>query len=86
MKKNKSSISKSNSYEQMGEFWGSHDLTDFLGATKKNKFDVDIVEEKIYCILDKEISGKVQSLATKRGILPDILVNKILQNGLKGKK
>lgn len=83
MKKNKSSISKSGSYEKVGEFWDSHDLTDFIDQTKKTNFDVDITREKIYCSLDKKISSDLQILANKQGISPDVLVNKILQEKLK---
>lgn len=86
MKKNKSSISKSNSYETMGNFWDSHDLTDFVSHTKKVNFNVDIKSEKIYCSLNKNISNELQILANKQGISPDMLVNKILQEKLKTMK
>ncbi len=86
MKKNKSSVSKSKSYEEVGEFWDSHDLTDFLGQVKKINFDVDIKREKIYCSLDKKVSNELAILANEQGILPDVLVNKILQEKLKSIK
>ena len=86
MKKNKSSISKSNSYETMGGFWDSHDVTDFAGKTKKADFNIEITKEKIYCSLDKKISNELQILANERGVSPDILVNKILQEKLRSIK
>ena len=85
MKKNKSSISKSSSYEQMGEFWGSHDLTNF-NETKKTNFDVEIKSDRTYCAVDKKISNELQSLANERGISPDVLVNLFLQEKLKSLK
>lgn len=86
MKKNKSSISKSKSYETIGEFWDSHDLMDFAAQIKKTSFDVDIKKEKFYCSLDKKISNELQILANKKGISPDVLVNEILQEKLKSIK
>ena len=81
-KNNKSSISKSNSYEQMGEFWDSRDLTDFTSKTKKANFDIEIRSDKTYCALDKTISNKLQLLANKRGVSPEVLANLLLQEKL----
>ena len=86
MKKNKSSISKSNSYEELGKFWDSHDLTGFEDEIKKVSFDVDIKKDRTYCALDKKVSNELQSLANKRGVSPDILVNLFLQEKLKSLK
>ena len=36
MKGNKSSISKANSYKEIGEFWDAHDLTDFWEQTEEH--------------------------------------------------
>lgn len=86
MKKTNSSISKSKTYEKMGDFWSSHDLTDFSPKTKKAHFNVDIKSERIYCSLNKEISNELQNLANKQGISPDSLVNKILKEKIKSIK
>ena len=86
MKKNKSPISKTDSYEEMGEFWDSHDLTDLNNELKKVNFNVGIKNDKIYCAVDKQISDELQSLANKRGVAPDVLVNLFLQEKLKSLK
>ena len=86
MKKNKSQISKADSYEKMGEFCDSHDLTDFNNELEKVNFNVGIKNDKIYCAVDKKISNELQSLANKRGISPDVLVNLFLQEKLKSLK
>lgn len=86
MKKGKSSISKSSSYEQMGCFWDSHDLTAVDSKTKKAEFDVDIENEKIYCVLDRKISNELQLLASKKGVSPDTLVNLLLKEKLRSVK
>ncbi len=86
MKKDKSSISKSNSYESLGQFWDSHDLTDFNIQTRKVNFNVDVKNDKVYCVLDKKISQQLENLADKRGVSPDILVNLFLQEKLQSFK
>ena len=86
MKKNKSSISKAASYEKIGEFWGSHDLMEYGDETKKASFEVDIRSEKIYCVLDRKVSDKLQVIASKRGVPPDVLVNLFLQEKLRSIK
>ena len=85
-KNNRSSISKSNSYEQIGEFWDSHDLTEFVGKTKKINFDIGIKNDKTYCALDKTVSNKLRLLANKRGVSPDVLANLLLQEKLQSLK
>jgi hypothetical protein len=48
MRKNRSSISKARVYKTIGEFWDTHDLTEFWGQTKKTSFEVDIESEVTY--------------------------------------
>ncbi len=47
MKKDKSSISKANSYLEIGEFWDSHDLSDYWVKGKEVEIDLDIKSETI---------------------------------------
>ena len=83
MKKNKSSISKARSYAKIGEFWDQHDLTHFWHKTRKVKFDVDIESEISYYPVERDLSEKIQSLARKRGVSSDTLVNLWLQQKVK---
>jgi len=86
MKKGKSTVSKSTSYESMGSFWDSNDLIDSVYKLKKIDFDVDITTQKTYCILDKSLSTKVQAAAKERGVSPDTLVNLLLSEKLNSSK
>jgi hypothetical protein len=75
MKRNKSSISKSSSYREMGEYWDTHDLSKVWGKSKQIWFDVKIKTEATYCAIEKTLSEKVQSIAKKKGVSSDTLVN-----------
>ena len=86
MKKGKSTVSKSTSYESMGSFWDSKDLIDSVYKMKKVDFDVDIATQKTYCALDKSLSNKAQAAAKERGVSPDTLVNLLLSEKLNSSK
>ena len=86
MNKNKSSLSKARSYREIGEFWDTHDLADFWDRTKPAKFEVDIQSEVTYYALDSKLSKKVRSIAKKRGVSPDTLLNLWVQEKLQEQK
>jgi hypothetical protein len=52
MRKRKSSLSQATSYKEIGEFWDTHDLSDFWDKTKEAQFEVDIESEVIYYAVD----------------------------------
>jgi hypothetical protein len=82
MQKYKGSISKGKSYKEIGEFWDTHDLTEFWGQTKKASFEVGIESEVTYYSLDKRLAEKVQAIAHERGVSGDTLVNLWVQEKL----
>jgi hypothetical protein len=82
MKKNKSSVSKAYSYRELGEYWDTHDLSKVWEKTKKVNFDVKIEKEATYCAIEKTLSERVQSVAKKRGVSSDTLVNLWIQQKL----
>jgi hypothetical protein len=86
MNKSKSSLSKARSYKEIGEFWDTHDLADFWDRTKPTKFEVDIQSEVTYYALDSKLSKKVRSIAKKRGVSPDTLLNLWVQEKLQEQK
>ncbi|OLS20752.1 MAG: hypothetical protein HeimC3_39080 [Candidatus Heimdallarchaeota archaeon LC_3] len=77
--KNKSSLSKSRDYHELGEFWDTHDLGNYWKKTRKVDFEIAIEEEITYYVVDKEISEKIQFIAKKRGISAHKLVNSWLE-------
>jgi hypothetical protein len=82
MNKNKSSISKAQSYEEISEYWDTHDLAEHWEETKPAKFEVDIQSEVTYYAIEKELSEKVRVFAKRRGVSPDTLLNLWLQEKL----
>lgn len=86
MGKHKSSVSHAASYQEMGEFWDTHDISEFWNKTKEASFEVDIESEVIYYPVDRILSEKIQVLAQKRGITPDTLINLWVQGKLQEQK
>ena len=82
MNKNKSSISKAKSYEEIGEFWDKHDLAENWDKTTSVEFEVNLQSEQTYYAVDNRLSVKIQEFAKKRGISPDTLLNLLLQEKL----
>ena len=79
MSKNKSTISKSNSYNGIAEFWETHDLSDYWDKTEEEHFEVDIQSEVILYAIDNKLSKKVDEIAQKHGISGDTLLNMWVQ-------
>lgn len=74
---NLSSISKTNSYEKMGEFWESHDFTEYDDDTPDVEFNVTCT-----IAIEPELLASVESQAKRRGITVETLVNLWLQEKL----
>ncbi len=82
MRKHKSSVSEAASYKEIGEFWDTHDVSDFWDKTKEASFEVAIESEVIYYAVDKMLSERLQSVAQKRGVTADTLINLWVQEKL----
>lgn len=86
MPKSKSSISKSGSYRQLGEFWDTHDLSEYWDKTKPASFEVAMESETTYYAVDMKLSEEVEAIARKRGVAADTLINLWLQEKLREQK
>ncbi len=78
----KSSISKASSYREIGEFWDTHDLTDFWDQTYPVEFEIDIQSEETYFPVDTRLSNRIRVLAKRRGVSPETLLNLWVQEKL----
>jgi hypothetical protein len=83
MRKNKSAISNADSYKETGEFWDKHDLADYWDQTEPVEFEVDIQSEATYFPVEMLLSEKLISIAERRGISPETLLNLWLQEKLR---
>jgi predicted HicB family RNase H-like nuclease len=82
MSRGKSSISKASSYKEIGEFWDTHDISDYWDQLEPVEFEIDIQGEEIVYDIDEKISKIIQINAKRRGISVDTLLNLWLQEEL----
>jgi hypothetical protein len=84
MKKNnnKTTISKADTLDQIGEFWDNHSLADYWDQTKEVEFKIRAARRHRAAI-DPELYNKILSCSHKRGILPETLINLWLTEKLK---
>jgi len=86
MKKNKSSISKAQSYAEIGKFWDEHDLSDYWSNTRRVKFDVVLEPEATYYPVSKDLAEEIKSVARKEGVTTRTLVNRWLDQKIKERR
>jgi len=75
MSRAKSDISKSSSYQEIGEYWDKHDLSDIWEQTEQVEFDINIQSERRYFAVEYSISEKIIKIAKRRGISTETLIN-----------
>jgi len=71
---NKTSISKAQTYQEIGAFWDEHDATEF-GEQAEAAFEVNIKSQRKYYPLDSQLSLKIKQIAKERGISEETLLN-----------
>jgi len=75
----KSSVSKARSYEEIGEYWDTHDLADVWDSTQPADFTVTIDSEQSLVPIDAELSKQLRRVARRHGVSAQTLVNMWLQ-------
>jgi len=75
MAENKSSVSKASSYQEIGEYWDAHDLGEIWDETEEAKFEVDLESDVFYYAVEISLSSKLHSIAEKRGVSVETLIN-----------
>ncbi len=79
-------MSKGKTYKEIADYWDSHDLSDVWDKTRRVDFELSLQSELTYYPLDKVLSDEIQSIARKRGVSADTLVNLWLQEKLMEQK
>ncbi len=82
MAENKSSISKADSYQAIGEYWDSQDAGETWDAAKEVEFEVDLASDVFYYAVETSLSSKLHTIAGQRGVSAETLVNLWLQEKL----
>ena len=77
MAENKSSISQATTLEEMGEFWDTHDFTEFDTDAPDVPFTI-----AHSVVIDPKLLAALEQLAQQRGINLETLVNLWLQQKL----
>lgn len=75
MLEDKTTISQARSYQEIGEFWDTHDLGEFWEATEPAEFEVDIQSEVTYYAVAPNLARKLRTLAHQQGLSGETLLN-----------
>ncbi|MBM4460732.1 MAG: hypothetical protein FJ011_23735 [Chloroflexi bacterium] len=78
----RSSISQARSYQEIGEFWDTHDLTEFWDQTEPAEFEVDIESEATCYPVETSLSARLTDVAQRRGVSAETLLNLWVQERL----
>jgi len=70
-----SSTSKARSYEEMGEYWDTHDLATSAEPRKAVGFSVDIRRRRYLVAIEPKLFAKVRRRAAKQGLSAEGLLN-----------
>jgi len=75
MSDHKASISQGRSYEEIGEYWDAHEVSEIWDETKPVEFEIDIRSERRYYPIEKALSRKLNQIAEAQGVSPETLIN-----------
>ena len=72
---NKSSISKATTYQEIGDYWDEHDVSEIWEQNEPVEFEIDIQSEIRYVALEPRLAADIQQLAHQKGVTSQTLVN-----------
>lgn len=75
-------ISKARTLREIGDFWDTHDATDFESETYPVEFDVDVQTRRHYVAVDPDLLERLRREAHARGVSAESLINLWLQEHL----
>jgi hypothetical protein len=74
----KTSVSKAQTYEDIGAFWDDHDATEF-GEQFDMEFEIDVQNQIRYYPIDNNYTSRLKQLAKEEGISEIAFVNLWIQ-------
>ena len=63
------------SLAEAGDFWDSHDLTDYWDLTREVHFEVHIERRVFLTALEPQLAKKLTDCARQRGVTSETLIN-----------
>ncbi len=75
----KTSISQSQSDEEIGEYWDNHDLGEVWSQTEAADFTLSGHAKTTYYAVESTLSQKLHAVAQQRGVSAQTLLNLWLQ-------
>jgi len=84
MAENKTPLSSASSYSEVGEFWDTHDLSEYWNETHEVEFQVNLGPSVIYFPVDRALAEKLRTAARDRGLSPEALLNAWLKEHVTG--
>ncbi len=71
------------SYDEMAEFWDTHDLADYWEQTEPAEFELSPDARRRYLVsVDRNLLLRIQQIARKRGLTTESLINLFLEQHL----
>ena len=65
--------------EAFWEFWDTHSSADYEDVMEPVDAEIDLVSEKVYCPIAKDVMQHVRTRAQQQGVSTETLVNLWLQ-------
>ena len=85
-KEGKTSISKASTYEEMSDFWSSHDLTDYWDEGHEVEFKVNLQQRIHYYPVALALSDKMKQIADSEGVAVETLLNRWIEEKVNAQK
>ncbi len=65
-------------YEEIGEYWDTHDAGEAWDKGEPVEFEIDIKSERRYYPVEKTLSQKLNQIARAQGVSAEALINRWL--------
>ncbi|MEO8378994.1 MAG: CopG family antitoxin [Acidobacteriota bacterium] len=79
MAENKSSLSGSQSYQELSEYWDTHSLAEHWDETSAVEFELGVTSSATYFPVDRFLAEQLRAAASAHGVSAETLLNLWLQ-------
>ena len=82
MNTGESSVSKASSYDDIGDYWDTHDASDYWDEVPSTEFDMDVKSRAIYYPVDIALAQEMRAIAKRMDISPKDLLEQWVREKL----